>query len=74
MTINNFHNLDDDIKLDNIVIMTIKTTIYYCLITRQGASFDVEVRRTASASLGNIIVTSKVLQTGGTVNVNASWC
>jgi hypothetical protein len=55
-------------SLDNIVIMTIKTTISYCLITRQGASFDVElVRRTSSASLGNIIVTSKVLQTGGTV-------
>jgi hypothetical protein len=56
MTINNFHNLDDDslATLDNIVIMSIKTTIYYLLPhydTRQGASFDVEVRRTSSASL-----------------------
>ncbi len=53
MTINNFDENIDGIKLDNMVIMTIKTTtaaslrsattIYYttdCLITRHGASLD----------------------------------
>ena len=41
MTINNFHNLDDDslATLDNIVIMTINN-VNGSLITRQGASFD----------------------------------
>jgi hypothetical protein len=38
-TINNFHNLDDDIKLDNIAIMTI-INVNDGLIPRQGASFD----------------------------------
>ena len=60
----NYANLDDDslATLDNIVIMTIKQRD--SLITRQGASFDVDGETTASASLGNIIVTSNVLQTG----------
>ena len=71
MTINNFHNLDDDslATLDNIVIMTINN-VNGSLITRQGASFDDILSHSANAAFD---LTSNVLPDRKRNNVNVSW-
>jgi hypothetical protein len=74
-TINNFHNLDDDIKLDNIVIVTIKTTTASLRAKALHSMTSCTLYHTVSlrARALRSTITSNVLQTEDTGGASVCW-